>query len=684
MKKLIRRTGLASGLAIVMMLCILFGGCGKDRVPREGNGDGVPTATSTATPTATPSPTPTPERAPKEFSFKELYTPVENYDYMYNLGFNEYTDGYNISIVETAGGFVFMVGSPYDEESESTDYSKTTLFLVHLGRPDLFRTHSDEESEYRSWKLLPDGTVISYETGIDAVTKIQVYDRELTPQRAFSVEGMVCSCSDDGRVWTNNIEQKTMRGYDLASGEKVFEYTFDDIVSVASFLKKEDNRWTFAGTNPGMESFLVVVDGDTGTVSVVKAKHEKPRFETGCIIYDSENNWFVSPYTDDDLLLRFPKLEKSEYLLGTDGMCVATFAGHYNVDDPDDERYHQTLRIYDAQNGAKYPDLSLDGLPKYSYISGREFVNGGVFFYGHNSGGLDCYVYDYTATKTEELANYSRIDGKNIDSYLANLIDSIRDRFGIEMYYKEVDLKTEIFDYIMWPIEDEISLLNITETMYAFLATYPDNFWRELTGKEMTGVNLYVCEHFERTGDYMIGEAAAVVNKWEDKICMAACTRYESTLLQTLAHETMHMMEYRIEEYFESENLEGLSYWLYALNTEKYPYFYAYTDDNGNNLTDPAGTYGWGDDSEDVWYIDAYSKSNYREDRARVIENLYARNLYYFRSSRHLQDKAEFLCATIRAAFPCVAASETPAPWETLGIFDPAPYMEKVRIYGGT
>ena len=233
MKKLIRKTGLVSGLTIIMTMCIFFGGCGKDRVPREGNGDGVPTATSTATPTATPSPTPTPERAPKEFSFSELYAPAENYDYVYNLGFNEYTDGYNITTVESAGGFLFMVGSPYDEEQESTDYSSTTLFLVHLGRPDLFRTYTDHESEYRSWTLLPDGTVISYETEVNAVTKIQVFDRELTPQRTFSADGMVCSCSDDGRVWTNNIEQKTMRGYDLASGEKVFEYTFDDIVSVA-------------------------------------------------------------------------------------------------------------------------------------------------------------------------------------------------------------------------------------------------------------------------------------------------------------------------------------------------------------------------------------------------------------------------------------------------------------------
>ena len=148
---------------------------------------------------------------------------------------------------------------------------------------------------------------------------------------------------------------------------------------------------------------------------------------------------------------------------------------------------------------------------------------------------------------------------------------------------------------------------------------------------------------------------------------MAYGSKYMNQFPETFVHETMHMMEIRIRKYCTDNHLDFETYWTEELNSSKYGYHDAYTDDSGKDLNDNGGTYA--KDPKNAWFIDAYSRTTVREDRARVLENLYLGNNYYFKKSEHLRLKAQHLCAIIRAAFPSVGSSESAMRWESFSVF---------------
>lgn len=134
---------------------------------------------------------------------------------------------------------------------------------------------------------------------------------------------------------------------------------------------------------------------------------------------------------------------------------------------------------------------------------------------------------------------------------------------------------------------------------------------------------------------------------------------------QTMAHEFMHAMEDRIYACEQEDGISYLGYWESFAPAED-AYFYSYFDESGLEVSDPAYTAASGLLPTQVSFLDSYSRSYPHEDRARILEYLYAgqdSSYAYLFQGGVIREKAQYLCAVIRVCFP---SCQEQLPWETL------------------
>jgi hypothetical protein len=292
----------------------------------------------------------------------------------------------------------------------------------------------------------------------------------------------------------------------------------------------------------------------------------------------------------------------------------------------------------------------------------------------------DLVLWNFAAEEPQFIEGSKKTEPSEETLELREYAKRISDEFGICVYFEEVDMHGSMFNnFRLIPCEDAFRLRQMMQELYEIVSIFPDGFWTDiLADGEKDVVRFFLCDSFERTDISVIEEAAALTSSSTNEICMAYGVQYMNQFKTTFVHETMHMMEVRIRKYCEENDLDFFEYWRSELNTSKYGYYDSYTDDKGRTIEDYSGTYY--DKPSKAWFIDAYARTNEREDRARILENLYAGNYFYFKESKYLRAKAQNLCAIIRAAFPSVAASESPMPWENdIGVTDPAEYLEKYK-----
>lgn len=612
---------------------------------------------------------------------------MEEFPSVYRLPIDDYLESEFLTSVFVNNGFVLSVSypklapDPEYPDIDNVDYNTPHYMLLHVARPEVRFTHARTapESSYQTVMLLADGTVVfgDHEAG-----RVFVYDYEFKKAGDFEMTGYAIDCTDDGILWTYERDSERLYQYDVHACKLLRQYTCDNIESVHRLTGYEGSRYRFACYGAEGDG-LLTVDATTGEVTHAKRELYRARYFSDYVTTDGEHTWYLKSLRESGKVVSFRKGSDSEDISVLSGSVVVTVGGRYDETEPENAWASDSFAVYDLTGKQQYRFrniLRFRELTGSDYFGSPQLMNDSVVvFYGNSDEQTPgVFLWDFSKGEATPIENYI-VSTNDSEGVVDSRIDAIYDTYGVRIRYKEYDLRTEIFDYRMLPITDDVELLTMIDSLENFLAMYPDGFWREIPGDGKTGVDFFVCAEFVRTGNNMIAEAAAVVNISWPSICMGVCSKYASQIKQTLVHETMHMMEHRISEFSDQQDLLDYLYWENELNTKRYPYYDAYTDENGDNISDYSGTYS--DNLAEAWFIDAYSRSNWKEDRARIIENLYACNKYLFRNSPHLRAKADFLCAIIRAAFPSVAACKEPVLWEIpFGIVDPEPYIEKLKI----
>ena len=681
---------------IALLMAVLLCACGKDQPDyRDGRptpgGSVTPMATATSTstptpsPTNTPTPTPTPIRAPEEYDISALYPTIYR-DTIYKIPLDEYMQWYSIASVQTNNGFVLimaMVDSENAPAGAELPYGRYILF--HLGVPDIVHMASFGVGDTEGYSpiLLADGRVICRDM---MYGNVREYDMDLQVVRSFYVEGSVIGVAEDDSIYAVSYDdagrEKALLRYSY-EGEKLDTYSLKGVRIHAYLHTEDDGRVVFAAHRRDYSDYQLALDPVSGEMTPLNGVHLERECYADMLEYsDEDGDWVFGGYDQEGDIYSIPKLGKQEYVESCVGGRFST--AEWTFDDDDYDNFDVVYRAYDIRTLKLLGTLSSKELKDHTFFGNTKLTDRGyVLLYVNRPGGCDLLLWDATAEEAQVVEGAKVVSPSDEVFELRNMAQKIYERFHVKVYFEEVDLQTSIFSsYRLVPCTESTTIMRMMQEFYESLAEFPEGFWTEiLVDGDKECLRFFICKKFDRTGTNMIERAAAITSAGGDEILMAYATDCEDQFKETIVHETMHMMEPRIEAYCAENGLDFLSYWDKELNTSKYPYFDAYTDKKGNDLVDYGGTYTRKPST--AYYIDAYSRTYAKEDRARILENLYQGNNYYFRDSKYLRAKALNLCAIIRAAFPCIGNSTESMPWERyIGVVDVEEYLAKYRIDG--
>lgn len=263
------------------------------------------------------------------------------------------------------------------------------------------------------------------------------------------------------------------------------------------------------------------------------------------------------------------------------------------------------------------------------------------------SGDPAVYTHTYYSRSNPDLAGIARCQALALE---------IGQKHGVQILVWEDALEMVPWDYRMTEeyyvplLEEQLRLLDQR------LGNFPEGF---LTQLAETGSGLTVCLVRQIQGAEGVAvEAASGIQYWlEDRPCIALTT---SATEGSLYHELCHVMDTRV---FAHSN--AYDQWE-ELNPSGFNYDYDYAA----NATRNAGEYLR--DAERC-FIDTYSMSFPKEDRARVLEYAMTPGNEDYFQSRVMQAKLKQICLGLREAFGLKKSPET-FLWEQ--------YLKESLAYG--
>lgn len=245
----------------------------------------------------------------------------------------------------------------------------------------------------------------------------------------------------------------------------------------------------------------------------------------------------------------------------------------------------------------------------------------------------------------------------------------IAQAFGFALHIRQAGARFQNDTYYARPLDQEPALAHALSSMERTLKQLPAGLLREIGISAGDGFAFYLSGPIRPKVPEGLGSPSAMTAFQEN--AAAIILDISSPIgVRTLSHELMHLMEERLVL---SEGPGGRSLledWL-LLSPPGAPdrgYFYNYHDQEGREISDTALTAdspeAW-ERPDQIWFIDAYSRTFPMEDRARLFETLFLAGdtppelLQYPRLLR----KAQYLCAMLREAFPSLKDSPS-LPWE--------------------
>lgn len=230
-------------------------------------------------------------------------------------------------------------------------------------------------------------------------------------------------------------------------------------------------------------------------------------------------------------------------------------------------------------------------------------------------------------------------------------VSSIRETYGIQILLHDQAADAAPWDYDLVP-EYRVAFVSYQlKELEQALAMYPEGFLKKLVSG-IPGGDLYICLVGEILGFPNSGalESATGIQYWDSEANACIALIPHRDLTQNLFHELFHVIESRV---FCNSNI--YDDWQ-NLNPEDFLYDFDYID----NLSRDDAILVSGQDRA---FIDLYSMSYPKEDRARIMEYAMMPGNEDLFASPILQQKLRILCLGIRDAFN-LKFRNAPPLWE--------------------
>ena len=222
------------------------------------------------------------------------------------------------------------------------------------------------------------------------------------------------------------------------------------------------------------------------------------------------------------------------------------------------------------------------------------------------------------------------------------LRQNIKLKYGVNVGYKDEIDGVYVSDYVK-PVKqyDDQKINKILNNIDSSLKKYPNNFFFEIS-KKWKPLTIFLVEKIN-------GYAAGLTDNRNDNTVVILINTEGLLFESTLHHEMMHYIDCylaniiganALEESMKPYNPEGF---VYGLQTNEYVYYY----------------------STPAYFLSAYSKSNYKEDRAVIFADMMFRSLKkdYYTQGNPINEKAKLISSQLDRYFDCVSDS-TKEHWE--------------------
>lgn len=312
---------------------------------------------------------------------------------------------------------------------------------------------------------------------------------------------------------------------------------------------------------------------------------------------------------------------------------------------------HWMLDHYDLDSGAMTASVILpESVAPWQYACDPE--NSYVYFLGHGEAESEIlYRWDLSASPTGDNATYTDnwYTAQNPDAEglaaCQTQADALGRKYGLEILLWEQALEQQPWDYEITPEYRTGPLREALERLETLLSSFPADFFT----KAMEGMegSLHLCLVHSLTGRSGAGslESADGIQFWngyDAYVVLPLGDGFEKAFY----HELFHALETRVLS-------RSIAYYRWdELNPEGFRYDNDYTANQSRD-----GSEYISDDTTRA-FIDVYSMSFAKEDRARVFEYACtAGNADYFRSAT-MQKKLRTLCEGIREAYGLETSTE--------------------------
>ena len=253
------------------------------------------------------------------------------------------------------------------------------------------------------------------------------------------------------------------------------------------------------------------------------------------------------------------------------------------------------------------------------------------------------YLWKYTEDPVNEEIEVKTMTESQIVEDNNRIISEIESKYGVNVLVnKEPEFGFEV-ELDATPFQANSVLTSLS----ACLDLFPDNFIKEIyqDAEYVEGLNFYIVEN--------IDGATAFANDFAETYEIVF--GYHGFTKSVIVHELMHLIDNRIQTYYDDNNMDFYSEW-WALNPDGFEYYYE--EDH---------------DSNEEYFVSHYAMTNAAEDLADTFQamyNAYAENGdYRFNEYEHVNQKAALICEAIRKSFPCMEKVDK-AFWEKYADFN--------------
>lgn len=241
---------------------------------------------------------------------------------------------------------------------------------------------------------------------------------------------------------------------------------------------------------------------------------------------------------------------------------------------------------------------------------------------------------------------------------LSDLAHIIYEKYGIAIYFGS-NTPAAFADFTAAREENIKVISDVLVDVQEVLDCYPEGFFDFFTENDyLKGVNVYLMGNITSTSEGYLDNPMGFANVSLGYEVIAINVNYKENIKDTLVHEISHAIYERIKyeemntgvKYFDEENWK-------SFNPEGFSYFNSYVDENGGDITASckgeytAELYSEGSESEEVYFIDDYSKTFITEDLALLMQYGMMAEEEAFMDSSKIVAKLNYYYGAIRSVW---------------------------------